>query len=78
MTVKLTSAEAHQQSLEHQQWLEEEHHTCSVCSCDYTEDEGGTVGYIGILPVAFCPTCFAGIIDMAQQYLGDDFDNQQR
>ena len=68
---KLTSAEAHQQELEHQEYLEvEENHVCSVCSCDYTEDEGGTVGYIGILPVAFCPTCLAGIIDMAQQYLG--------
>ena len=67
--VKLTSAEAHQQELEHQEYLEE-NHVCSVCSCDYTEDEGGTVGYIGILPVAFCPTCLAGIIDMTQQYLG--------
>jgi hypothetical protein len=67
--VKLISAEAHQQELEHQEYLEE-NHVCSVCSCDYTEDEGGTVGYIGILPVAFCPTCLAGIIDMAQQYLG--------
>ena len=47
---------------------------CSVCSCDYTEDEGGTVGYIGILPVAFCPTCLAGIIDMAQQYLENPED----
>lgn len=70
--VKLISAEAHQQELEHQEHQEylEDNHVCSVCSCDYTEDEGGTVGYIGILPVAFCPTCLAGVIDMAQQYLG--------
>jgi hypothetical protein len=65
----LNGAEAHQQQLEHEQYLEE-NHRCSVCLCDYTEDEGGIVGYIGILPVAFCPTCFSGIIDMAQQYLG--------
>ena len=74
--VKLTSAEAHQQQLEQleQQEYLEENHVCSVCSCDYTEDGGGTVGYIGILPVAFCPTCLAGIIDMAQQYLENPED----
>jgi hypothetical protein len=64
---KLTSAEAHQQELEHQEYLEE-NHVCSVCSCDYTEDEGGVEGNIGILPVAFCPTCFSGLCDMFQQY----------
>ena len=62
----LTSEEAYQQELEHQQWVEE-HHQCSVCSCDYTDDEGGITGYIGILPASFCPTCLSGIIDMVQQ-----------
>ena len=70
----MNGAEAHQQQLEQEQWTEE-HHECSICRCDYTDDEGGTVGYIGILPVAFCPTCFAGVIDMAQQYLG--FEDQE-
>ena len=42
---------------------------CSVCSCDFTEDEGGVNGHFGMLPVAFCPTCFSCIIDMAEQYL---------
>ena len=42
---------------------------CSVCSCDFTEDEGGVDGHFGILPVAFCPTCFSCMIDMAEQYL---------
>jgi hypothetical protein len=46
-----------------------EDHKCSVCSCDFTEDEGGVLGYFGILPVAFCPTCFSSMIDMAEQYL---------
>ena len=64
--VKLTSAEAHQQQLEHEQW-EKEHHKCSICSCDYTDDEGGITGYIGILPASFCPTCLSGIIDMVEQ-----------
>jgi hypothetical protein len=42
---------------------------CSVCSCDFTEDEGGVTGHFGMLPTAFCPTCFSCMIDMAEQYL---------
>jgi hypothetical protein len=62
----LTSAEAHQQDLEHQEYLEE-NHKCSVCQCDFTDDEGGINGYIGILPASFCPTCLSGVIDMVEQ-----------
>ena len=41
---------------------------CTICDSDFNlESEGGTVGYIGILPVAFCPTCKSGIIDFAEQ-----------
>ena len=42
-------------------------HKCNVCQCDFTDDEGGVQGYLGILPVAFCPTCFAGLCDMVGQ-----------
>jgi len=42
-------------------------HVCNVCQCDFTDDEGGVQGYLGILPVAFCPTCYAGIVDMVEQ-----------
>jgi len=42
-------------------------HVCNVCQCDFTDDEGGVQGYLGILPVAFCPTCFAGLCDMVGQ-----------
>ena len=42
-------------------------HICNVCQCDFTDDEGGIRGYLGILPVAFCPTCFCGLCDMAEQ-----------
>jgi hypothetical protein len=45
---------------------------CSVCSCNFTEDEGGVDGHFGMLPVAFCPTCFSCMIDMAEQYLDVD------
>ena len=50
-------------------WQEIENHQCSVCSCDYTDDEGGIQGNFGILPVSFCPTCFSCMCDMAAQYL---------
>jgi len=41
---------------------------CSICNCDFDLDtEGGVEGYIGILPVAFCPTCKAGVLDFADQ-----------
>ena len=47
-------------------------HVCSICECVYSEDEGGLHrGYIGILPVSFCPTCFSGIFDMVYQLKGD-------
>jgi hypothetical protein len=42
-------------------------HKCNVCQCDFTDDEGGIQGYLGILPVAFCPTCFVGLCDMVEQ-----------
>lgn len=53
---------------------EVDQHCCSVCSCEFTDDEGGIDGYFGILPVQFCPTCFSSMCDMAAQYLdiGED------
>jgi hypothetical protein len=54
---------------------EVETHVCSVCSCDYTDDEGGIQGYFGILPVSFCPTCFSCMCDMASQYIDSDPDD---
>ena len=49
---------------------------CTVCDCKFTEDEGGLqIGVIGILPVSFCPTCFSGIMDMAEYFR--DKDNKE-
>ena len=42
-------------------------HKCTICQCDFTDDEGGIQGYLGILPVAFCPFCFSGIFTMVHQ-----------
>ena len=44
-------------------------HRCNVCSCEYTDDEGGVEGNFGMLPVTFCPTCFSCMCDMASQYM---------
>lgn len=53
-------------------------HKCSICECEYTDDEGGIQGYFGILPVSFCPTCFTGVMDMRDQFEDDDLLNQER
>ena len=44
-----------------------ESHKCSVCSCTYTDDEGGVQGYFGMLMMSFCPTCLSSVLDMAEQ-----------
>jgi hypothetical protein len=42
--------------------------SCTICSGEFNPGtEGGRCGYIGILPVNFCPTCHAGIMDFAEQ-----------
>lgn len=46
----------------------QEINSCSVCSCEFTDDEGGIQGNFGMLPVSFCPTCFSSMCDMADQY----------
>jgi hypothetical protein len=43
---------------------------CSICGGPFDLDkEGGSEGNIGILPVAFCPTCRVGILDFADQQM---------
>ena len=51
-------------------------HKCNVCSCDFTDDEGGIQGHFGILPVAFCPTCYSCMLNMAGQILNGEEDEQ--
>ena len=47
--------------------------TCSICTGDFDLDsEGGIDGDLGILPVAFCPTCLAGVTDMVYQLMGEE------
>ncbi len=41
--------------------------TCTICNGEFDiESEGGERGFIGMLPVAFCPTCLAGIFDLVE------------
>jgi hypothetical protein len=41
---------------------------CTICAGPFDiELEGGVEGFIGVLPVAFCPTCKTGIFDFAEQ-----------
>jgi hypothetical protein len=37
---------------------------CCVCNLPQTPDENFVIGYIGIIPVAFCPNCYGGIVNM--------------
>lgn len=43
---------------------------CTVCESEFSDSEGGVHGYIGMLPVSFCPFCLNGILEMSQQILG--------
>ena len=46
---------------------------CKICECNFTEGEGGLHnGLIGMIPVAFCPTCFSGLFSMIEYFKGDD------
>ena len=45
----------------------------SVCGSDFDlNDEGGTNGYFGIIPVSFCPWCLSCMIDMVQYMTGEE------
>jgi hypothetical protein len=53
-------------------------HRCNVCSCNYTDEESGVEGYFGMLPVAFCPTCFSSMCDMVQQFMVDEWPEENQ
>ncbi len=48
---------------------------CNICHCEFSIDnEGGVRGDIGIIPVAFCPTCHAGLHDLYTAWYGNEDD----
>jgi len=40
---------------------------CSICDSEINKDAGDIQGNFGILPVAFCITCYSSILDMVKQ-----------
>ena len=38
---------------------------CSICKTKLSKSEGVSEGFIGMISVSFCPTCFNGILDMS-------------
>ena len=50
---------------------------CNICLCKFSEQEGGLQqGVIGMIPISFCPTCFSGIMDMADYFRGTDEEEE--
>lgn len=43
---------------------------CTICESEFSDSQGGINGYIGELPVSFCPFCLNGILEMSEQMLG--------
>lgn len=40
---------------------------CSICNMEFdTEDNGGMIGLIGILPVNLCKHCYDGMVEMVE------------
>ena len=40
---------------------------CTICSTSFDAETDGSEGEIGLIPVAFCATCRAGIYEYASQ-----------
>lgn len=57
-----------------------EDYECSICFAEFNiEVEGGIAGCIGLIPVAFCPTCLNGVVEMVDElglYLEDETDDE--
>ena len=48
---------------------------CKICEGNFTEVEGGVCnGVIGMIPVAFCPTCFNGLLEMGDYFRSSYID----
>ena len=50
---------------------------CTICKCKFSEQAGGLQrGVIGIIPISFCPTCFSGIMEMADYFRGTNEEEE--
>tara|TARA_R100001530_G_C4251951_1_gene138081 strand:+ start:94 stop:678 length:585 start_codon:yes stop_codon:yes gene_type:complete len=51
---------------------------CNICASDFDlNSEGGISGNLGILPIALCPTCLSGMIDLTGQLDTQEAANDQ-
>ncbi len=51
---------------------------CTICTSPFhLQDEGGTCGYFGLIPVQFCPFCLSSLLDMARQLVGKGEDDEK-
>mgnify|MGYP001436501768 FL=1 len=51
---------------------------CTICNCKFSEQEGGLQrGVIGMISISFCPTCFSGVLDMADYFRGTDEEEEE-
>ena len=50
--------------------MKEQKEICSICESDFNlNEEGGITGNLGILPVAFCPFCLTGVMELTEQLM---------
>lgn len=49
---------------------------CSFCNSEYDDEEWGSLGWIGILPISLCGTCFNGIFNMVYNLIDEDLLRQ--
>ena len=45
---------------------------CSLCDSPFDDEEWGTIGWVGIIPISLCSTCTAGIFDMVYMLTDED------
>ena len=51
---------------------------CTICNAEFSiDDEGGTMGYFGMLKVAFCPFCFRSIVDMVKHIIFNEKEEKE-
>jgi hypothetical protein len=56
--------------------MSEEQRKCTICHSHYDLNlEGGIEGYLGIIPVSFCSSCFTGIVSMVEEVAGVSLDD---
>ena len=50
---------------------------CTICNCKFSEHECGLQqGVIRMIPISFCPTCFSGIMEMADYFRGTNEEEE--